>query len=244
MKKLLLIFMFGIFLISMVSATERTWGTVQQRDCIILTQTCDNCSFSNITSIQFPNKTSYAINEETIMTKSGTKYNYTYCGTDSLGQHIVTGHGDDDGIDTTWIADFEVTQTGDTLSTSESIIYSILFLGVLFFFLLCLYGGIVLPFSSERNEEGKIISVQKLKYFKLSLLFLSYLLFVWLTNLLFALANNFNILTSYANFFSMIFTILNSLSYVIFVVMFVAFMFLAWKDLQLKKLLQRGLNPD
>ncbi len=120
-------------MISFISAPERTWGTVQQRDCIVLTQTCDNCSFSNITSIQFPNKTSYAIKGETVMEKVGTLYNYTYCGTDSLGQYIVTGHGDDDGIDTIWRADFEVSPTGLPSNLGFYIIVLILSLGIIIF---------------------------------------------------------------------------------------------------------------
>ena len=138
---------------------------------------------------------------------------------------------------------FEVTKNGDVLDTPKTIVYLILVMGALFFFLLCLYGGIVLPFKNKRNEASKIIAIERLKYFKLALLFLSYILFVWIANLLFALANNFDILTSYIAFFEIMFKVINSFSLAVFVIMWVSMMFLAWRDLNLKRLLSRGINP-
>ena len=88
-----------------------------------------------------------------------------------------------------------------------------------------------------------IISIDKLKYFKVGLLFMSYVLFVWLLNLLFSLSNNFSILTQYTAFFRIMFVVMNAMSYPLFVFMFILMGALAWKDWQLKKLLLRGLNP-
>ncbi len=141
-------------------------------------------------------------------------------------------------------SDFEVTITGDALETSNSIVYLILSINALFLFLLCLFGGIALPFKSERNDEGKIVAVQKLKYFKVGLIFLSYVLFVWLLNLLFALSNNFSIISQYTAFFEIIFVVVNAFSFPLFVLMLIIMSILAWKDLKLKKLLLKGINPD
>lgn len=138
----------------------------------------------------------------------------------------------------------EVTPTGMILTESDSMIYIFLTLGSLFFFLLCLYGGIALPFRNQRSDEQKIISVQKLKYFKVGLLFLSYVFFVWLLNLFLTLSTNFSILTQYTKFFEVIFSVTNSASYPIFVFMLILMSILAWKDLALKKLLLRGINPS
>lgn len=240
MKRILLILMFGMFLISLVSAEVQTLGTFKQGDCINLIQTCDSCTYNNISYIIYPNS-SVALSN-VAMTRDDTYYNYILCYTSALGDYIVNGFGDLDGVKTIWVYDFKVTQTGTILKTSDSITYLILIFGVLLFFLLCLYGGIVLPFRNDRDGRGKIISVQKLKYFKLACLFTSYILFVWLANLLFALANNFNILQSYVKFFEVMFSVINSFSYPMFVLMFISILFLAWKDLQLKKLLERGLT--
>jgi len=139
---------------------------------------------------------------------------------------------------------FEVTTTGDSLETPNSIIYLILSINALLLFLLCLYGGIALPFKNERDDERRIVSIQKLKYFKVGLLFLSYVLFVWLANLLFALANNFPIIKPYTAFFEMVFTIMIAFSFPLFVLMLIIMSILAWKDLQLRKLLSRGARPQ
>ena len=137
-----------------------------------------------------------------------------------------------------------VTPTGEALETSDSITYIILTASSILLFLLCLYGGIALPFRNRRNEEGGIISIEKLKYFKVGLLFLSYVLFVWVLNLLFSLSNNFSILTQYTGFFKIMFLVINSMSYPVFVLMIILMGALAWRDLNLKELLKRGFNPQ
>lgn len=137
---------------------------------------------------------------------------------------------------------FQVTSTGSIISEADSIIYFALALGAFFLFILCLWGGMVLPFRNKRAEAGSLIGVEIAKYPKVGLLFLSYVFLVWLINLLFTLANNFNILQPYRGFFRVIFGVLNSFSYPLFVIMLIFIMVLAIKDLKLKKLLDRGLN--
>lgn len=243
-KKILLLIIAGIFLISLVSAVQQTLGTFKQSDCIQLIQSHGNTSYNNISFVyQTNNATLYNISDE--MTKVGTFYNYTFCNTSLVGEYIVNGFGDPDGEKTVWIYNFWVTPTGRILETSDSVTYIILTLASLFFFVLCLWGGMVLPFRNNRDSEtGGIISVQKLKYFKVGLIFLSYVFFIWFLNLLLALSTNFSILTQYTKFFEVVFSVMNAMSYPIFVFMLVFMSILAWKDLQLKKLLQRGLSPS
>lgn len=112
MKKILLTLMFGIFFLSLASASIPSLGTVQQNDCINLLQTCDDCSYNNITSVSYPNRTTNALSLEVEMTRDGTEYNYTFCNTSALRTYVVHGHGDTDGTDT-WNYMFEVTTTGN-----------------------------------------------------------------------------------------------------------------------------------
>lgn len=243
MKKTILILIFSIILISFASAQQQSLDSVKQSDCIDLTQSCASCTYNNITSIIYPNKTKYLFSPEQNMTKSGTDYTFHTCNFSSqLGKYIVNGHGDLSGTDTVWNYDYEVTPTGFILETSDSITYIILTAGSILLFLLCLYGGLVLPFRNGRDDNG-IMSVDKIKYFKIGLLFMSYVLFVWLLNLLFTLSNNFSILTQYTAFFRIIFLVMNAMSYPIFVFMLIFMSVIAWKDFQLKKLLLRGFNP-
>ncbi len=242
MKKILLCMIIGIFLISLVGATQQTLGTFKQGSCMQLVQTCGNCTYNNVSFVyQTNNAILYNIIGE--MTKVGTFYNHTFCNTSLVGEYVVNGVGNPNGETTSWVYDFKVTPTGTILGTSDSVLYILLTLGSLFLFLLCLYGGMVLPFRNTRGDEGKIISVQKLKYFKVGLFFLSYVFFVWLLNLLLTLSTNFSILTQYTKFFEVVFSVTNSASYPIFVFMLILMSILAWKDLALKKLLLRGINP-
>ncbi len=242
MKKIMSILILGIFLISLISATEISLGTFEKGKCINLIQICENCTYNNISTVLFPNS-SVAISS-VMMTRDDTYYNYTFCNTSTTGEYIVNGFGDLNGVKAIWNYNFGVTPTGTILKTSDSLTYILLTIGSLILFLLSLWGGMVLPFKNKRNDEGKVEAVQKLKYFKLLCLATAYILFVWLLNLFLTLSTNFSILTQYTKFFEVIFSVVNSVSYPLFVVMFIIMLFLAWKDLALKKLLLRGINPD
>ena len=235
--------MLGVFLISLVSAQLISLGTFQQNTNITLIQICGTCTTNNISTVLYPNSTVAISNVE--MTRDGSYYNFTLDSsfTQDLGTYIVNGVGDLGGTNTAWSYDFVITPTGRTLGTPDSILYIILTAASVFVFLLCLLGGLVLPFRNRRNDQGRIISVEKLKYFKVGLLFLSYVFFVWMLNLLFALSNNFSILTQHTGFFKIVFLVINSMSYVVFVFMLILMSILAWKDLALNKLLSRGINP-
>jgi len=136
MKKVLVFLFIGIFLISLVYAQgEKTWNEVKLGSCIELSQTCGNCTYVNISAIIYPNKTSYALFEETTMTKSGTYYNYTFCDIQTIGEYIVSGHGDPEGKLEIWRGNFEVTLTGKKESSVFDNPISIFLLVLAFLFL-------------------------------------------------------------------------------------------------------------
>ena len=246
MKKIILILMLSICLISFVSSATTLGAFKQGRvgECIELVQTCGSCTYNNISTVARTGEDPiiYTINAQ--MTRDNTYYNYSFCNITEIGTYNVHGFGDLDGEKTSWVYYFTITPTGTILKTSDSLTYIILTIGSLFFFLLTLWGGMVLPFRNQRNDEGRIISVQKLKYFKVGLLFLSYVFFVWMLNLLLALSTNFSILTQYTKFFEVVFSVVNAMSYPIFVLMLIVMSIMAWKDLALKKLLLKGINPS
>ena len=115
-NKLMLGMIFLMAILPMVSATD-TLGTFKQNDCVNLIQTCSNCTEVNITNLVYPNS-SIALNDVT-MTKVGTAYNYTYCGTSIVGTYFVSGTGDLDGLDTVWTYTFEITPNGESLSVQQ-----------------------------------------------------------------------------------------------------------------------------
>lgn len=138
MNKLLLTFILGIFLISFISAEVETLGEVHYGNCINLVQTCSDCNttiWSNLTKIQYPDKTIDYFNIP--MEKHNKNYNYTFCNTSQLGEYIVTICTDVEGSEVCPPYNFYSTKTGNSLSQSEtnigtSTIYFIAILAIVF----------------------------------------------------------------------------------------------------------------
>lgn len=147
MKKLTLL-IFGIFLISLTTAG--IIGPFKQDNNISLPQTCDDCTYNTITTILYPNGSTAVSN--VAMTQNGTYWNYTLNSnfTNALGNYIVNGVGDLNGVTTVWAYDFVVTPTGKGINTGNSIIT---FLAVLLFFIL---GGIFLILSFKKEIKTPI----------------------------------------------------------------------------------------
>lgn len=97
-------------LLPVVKAEVQTLGTFQQLSCVNLIQTCGNCTAMNL-SVVNP-RSEVVIPTNTVMTKTGTLYNYTFCNTSVLGQYIYNTVGNPDGIMTTQPVNFVVTTTG------------------------------------------------------------------------------------------------------------------------------------
>ncbi len=133
-NKILLTLMLGVFLISFASAQIQSLGTFKLGDDINLIQTCDNCTFNNITSVLYPNSTQTI--GEFSMTKTGTIYNFTLSSAriTEVGIYIVNGFGDLNGIDTVWNYNFEVTPSGVIQESilNNSVLLILVFLSLIF----------------------------------------------------------------------------------------------------------------
>lgn len=111
MNKIILTIIVGMFLISLVGATQQTLGTFKQGSCMQLVQTCGNCTYNNVSFVyQTNNAILYNISEE--MAKVGTFYNHTFCNTSLVGEYVVNGVGNPNGKITSWVYDFKVTPSG------------------------------------------------------------------------------------------------------------------------------------
>ena len=102
----LVIFIFLVVLYLNLISAQSTLGDVPLNNCIKLKQSCGNCTYSNITAITYPDKTT--INISYSMTKQDTMYYYDFCNNTKLGQYIIDGISDVDGIVTPWSYDYEV----------------------------------------------------------------------------------------------------------------------------------------
>ncbi len=244
MKKILLILLLGLVLISFASATIQTLGTFQQGDCIGLIQTCGNCTYNNISTIitEAENPTVYLINNT--MSKQDTYYNYTFCNTTSIGKYIVNGFGDLDGEKTIWNYDFEITPSGFESTSAQSILYVIVLLISCLVLALCAYGAVKIPFQNARNDENKVISISHFKYLKVMFAFFSYLILLWILNLMILITNNFLTSTVAFAFFKMIYTILLFCFYPILMLTLAIFVVNILHDKKIRKMLKRGIFPD
>ncbi len=111
MKKILLLLMMGIFLISLASGAISNLGTFKVNAPVELIQTCSNCTFNNITVLFFPDGTQTIFNS--LMTKNQTHYNFTLSSTftQQMGEYFVNGIGDPSGINDNW--NYKLTITAD-----------------------------------------------------------------------------------------------------------------------------------
>lgn len=126
---LLILLLFTLLLCSSVFAEQQSLGTFEKDRCINLLQTCANCTFVNITSVKYPNSSILLGNVE--MTKQGTEYNFTICNASVLGDYIVNGVGDVDGVNTVWAYDFKVTMDGYENDMPTGVIIGMSLLGII-----------------------------------------------------------------------------------------------------------------
>lgn len=233
MKKILLTLLIGIFLIGLASASISNIGTFKQDQCIELIQTCPDCTYNNISRVLYPNS-SVALSN-VAMTKEDTYYNYTFCNTSIIGTYTVNGFGDLGGTKTSWNYNFEVTETGFILETSESILYIIILIITLILFLGFLFLAIKLPYSNKINDDGSITRITRAKYLKLLSIWFAYGFFMWFLQTLNGISSSFIKLTYLSNFITNIFTYSQGFSlavtFLILIIMFVE----VWKDIIISK---------
>lgn len=127
MKKIILTMIVGLFLLTLASAGS-SLGEVKQFDCIDLYQTCPSCSYVNLTAVKYPNTTVWVTDLE--MTKTGTEYNYTFCGTDTTGEYFYTVKGDKSGTETSETISFNVTPLGKLGVTIFLVVLAFGFIGL------------------------------------------------------------------------------------------------------------------
>ena len=121
-----------IIILAVTVTGAQNLGTFESGIDVTLIQSCSTSSYSNLTKITFPNST-LAMDTETAMIKNGDTYSYTFSETEPLGRYLVYGHCDENGDDTVWVYDFEITYTGQKVSLSNfMIIFALMGLAAIF----------------------------------------------------------------------------------------------------------------
>jgi len=138
---------------------------------------------------------------------------------------------------------FRVTLTGYQLTESKSILYiGFLSLLVLIFFL-NFYGMGYLPGRNIRDEDGRIMSISYLKYFRNILWMTGYFLFIGIVYIASNLAFAFLEEELVANTLFMIFRVAFGLAPVILIVWLIWIFASMFHDIQFQRMLNRGIFP-
>lgn len=191
MKKLIII-MFGMLLLSLVSAETETYPVNKEINlkftCTLNNAIPDSSAEFNIT-ISYPNGTTYIDNKNATPLGNGA-FNYTTTFTE-LGLYRLqmfcyngTYSYSDEGY-------YEITPLGDTLSTSQSIIYFIFLIASIGLFFLCLYYSVKIEWKHQRDEDGYVINVNDLRYIKIFTIAMSYVTLLFIAGILRSITANY-----------------------------------------------------
>lgn len=216
-----------LFCINLVNAEQQTLGTFKQNDCINLIQTCNNCTYSNITSVIYPNSSVVISNVE--MTKSGTYFYYFFCNTSLNGAYIVTGVGDLDGTNEIWNYDFTITPNGEDASVGKAIFYIGLIIILIVFII-----GCVSMFMETNNLLAKVATVG-----------LGYLILIAINFIAWNMAKDF--LTSspfLIDMFRILFFVLIVGLFPLLIGAFAWYFLMLWKIKEIENLMKHGMSEQ
>lgn len=136
---------------------------------------------------------------------------------------------------------FEVTTTGFKLSTGEALLYFLSAIVVIFIFLFLVYLIVTLPWKNGRDEEGRIVSVNKVKYVKIMLVPIAWLFMIWILNLLLGLSD-FLSLTMYSGLFGFLVNFMVRLSWPVLIISVIVFITILMREVKIMDNLKRGIR--
>jgi hypothetical protein len=196
-----------LFSLASVSAEQQSLGVFKLNEKINLIQNCINSTYSNITRVIYPNS-SYAINTQVVMTKNGNDYNSTFILSNKTGQYLVYGECNLDGVPTSWVYNFMVSQNGESPKGEgfDIFIYIIFIVATLGLFL-----TLILTTAHIATASETIFSMLLSWGFYILLMITSYLSLYQLDSFVTTLSNQFLDVTVWSNgvlpVFSLIITI-------------------------------------
>jgi len=132
-QKTIGIIILSLIVISLIQPVTALLGTFKQNTDVDLIQTCNNCTYCNITSIKYPGGDNILTN--VAMTKDETYYNYTLneSYTSEVGQYKYCFDCGNEVERATGCINFDVTLSGNITPEGVSYIYLgviILFFGI------------------------------------------------------------------------------------------------------------------
>lgn len=148
----------------------------------------------------------------------------------------------DSGLNETLHNCIEITPTGKQYTTAQSITFMFLFILAIFFFILTLYGAVVIPYKNKIGSYGEVIAIDFKKYLKLFLIAMSYGFLVLLSFLGWTISYGFLSFVTVGYFFKVIFISLMALAPVIFLGLVVFSVISIIFDQKTQKLIDGGFG--
>ncbi len=196
-----------------------------------------NSATQNIINVEYPNG-SNALNNQSL-TFNESFFNVSLP-TEVLGIYTAIIHSPSrNGTQVEFT--YEVTGTGNALSTGESIIYFGFLIALFLTFLLTLYGSMKIPFRNHRDENYNIVGINDMKYVKVFLMIMSYIILMFIFAIIRAILQNLLFKSEFHKIFAWLFWLMFSFFIPAFLVSFV-FLVLVWlNDKKIHKALTRGV---
>jgi len=134
----------------------------------------------------------------------------------------------------------EATPNGYYLTTEKSIMFFMFAVFIFSIFILCLYWTIVLPYQDVKNDEGEVISINDLKYLKIFLSVMSYIILWMFFGIMDGIFSNYMYEIGIGNYFEWAYNIMLAFIWPCIVVG-VTFLIVSYIN---SKKLQKTLNGD
>ena len=164
-KNFLLLFLMFILLLSSITfGQQQSLGIFEKDSCIEIKQTCANCTYVTFSSITYPN--SSIAGSGLVTVKTGTEFAYSnFCNTTVVGQYIVNGVGDVDGLDTIFAFDFEVNPSGRATNLGVGMAMGLVFIIIL----LVSFGSFMIYYAEGPLKFVSLLATMLLVVFGLNL---------------------------------------------------------------------------
>jgi len=235
----ILIIMFMAVVCSLLVSSYQIGENNLQFTCRINEGIPSNAATYNI-SIYYQNGSTILNNVETTSQGQGS-FNYSV-NLPVPDTYTIKEFCYDGSLNSSNIEYLTVNPTGTELTSGKGILYSFFMILALGVFLLCLYWAIKIPFANQRDEDGKILGVNQLKYVKVFLISLCYVEFLFIMGLARGITANFVYEVGLDKFFYWAYTLLLRLMWPIIVLTLISWVVLYVQDEKLQKRLERGID--
>ena len=136
---------------------------------------------------------------------------------------------------------FIVTGGGVEMTTATALIYIIFILTLGFLLFYTLVAAVRIPFKNTVSEEGKVLSVNYLKYFKVIMMFFSYFLLMFLIGIVRSVMYNYLLVTGAEKVFEWLWWTMFYLIWPIIVTSLIVLLITFLTDRKLTSALERGI---